>query len=118
MKFASKEKLNELYKLENEYFELKDTKPSETARCLLRGELVKGFVKSEEKVNEAIEKLTIKNEELKNKKVEIKTEKKKLPKGVVEAKFEGFDAETNEIIHVGDWIAKTDYGWSKVEHTF
>lgn len=118
MKFASKEKLNELYKLENEYFELKGTKPSETARCILRGELVKGFIKSEDNVNEAIEKLIIKNEELKAKKTEIATERKRLPIGVVEAKFRGFDAETNEIIHVGDWIVKTEYGWTKIEHAF
>lgn len=65
MIFASKENLSKLYKLENEYFNLKGVIASESARNILQGELVKGFVKSEENVNEAIEKLTIKIEELK-----------------------------------------------------
>ena len=65
MIFASKENLSKLRKLENEYFNLKGVAVSESVRNILQGELVKGFVKSEENVNEAIEKLTIKIEELK-----------------------------------------------------
>ena len=76
MVFASREKIVELQKLENEYFDLTGTVASETARCILRGQLVKGFVKSKEMVEEAIEKLT---EEISNLKV-LKMEKEEAKK--------------------------------------
>lgn len=118
MIIANKERLNELYKLENEYFELKGVKASETTKCKLRGELVKGFVKNKEMVEEAIEKISKKIEELKLQKSEEKTEKRRLPAGVIEAKFDGFDSDTGERIRVGDWIVRTSDGWSKIDNAF
>jgi len=80
MKFANKEQINKLVVLENEYYELKETYANETARCILRGELVKGFVKSVEMVDEAIEKLTKKIETLKLEKTNNKnSDNKKIP---------------------------------------
>lgn len=118
MKFASQEKTDELYVLENEYCNLKGFKASESYRCQLRGELVKGFVKSEEMVNEAIEKLKLKIEDLRKEKTQKEEQNQKLPAGVVVAQFEGWDADTGERIHVGDWIVKTYQGWSKIENAF
>lgn len=122
MKFASLEKMRELKELENEYFGLKGIRAiRETNRCILRGQLVEGFIGTEEKVNEAIRVITEKIEELKiqkekeSKKVEVK---EKMPAGVVVAKFEGWDADTGERIHIGDWIVKTWQGWSKIENAF
>ena len=65
MILANREKIVELQKLENEYFNLKGTVATETSRCTLRGQLVKGFVKSEEMVDEAIQKITKEIEMLK-----------------------------------------------------
>lgn len=66
MEIASKEQLQELRKKENEYFKLIGRENiKDTARCQFEGELVKGFSKSEEKVAEAIEKLTVKIEDFK-----------------------------------------------------
>jgi len=119
MKFANKEQINKLVVLENEYYELKETYANETARCILRGELVKGFVKSVEMVDEAIEKLTKKIETLKLEKTNNKnSDNKKMTNGVVVARFEGYDAETGEKIHKGDFIVKTWQGWSKIENAF
>ena len=115
MIFASKEKINELYVLENEYFDLKETNVTESARCILRGELVKGFVKSAEMVDEAIEKLSKIIKELKIEKEKEEELKKKLPSGAIRARYEGYDKVTGEKIHVGDWIVKTDDGWAKIE---
>ena len=118
MVFASREKNNELYMLENEYFDLKGTDATETARCILRGELVKGFVKSAEMVDEAIEKLSKIIEEIRIEREKKEEIKRKLPAGVVVAKYEGYDSDTGEKIHVGDWIVKTDEGWSKIDNAF
>lgn len=118
MKIASKELVNELYKLENEYFKLMKVSANETARCKLQGELVKGFVKSPEIVEEAIEKLKIKIENAKKELDKKEKAKSKLPAGVIEAKFRGYDAETGEIIEVGDWIARVPNGWAKIENAF
>ncbi|MFQ8988643.1 MAG: hypothetical protein ACLR6T_08170 [Intestinibacter sp.] len=71
---ASKENINKLRRLENEYFDLKGIRFSETNKSILEGKLVKGFVKSEDNVNEAIEKLTIKIDELKK---QLKNENEK-----------------------------------------
>lgn len=38
--------------------------------------------------------------------------------GIIVARFEGWDADTGEKIHVGDHIVKTWQGWSKVENAF
>lgn len=119
MNFASKEQINKLVVLENEYFELKETHANESSRCILRGELVKGFVKNVEMVDEAIEKLTKKIETLKSEKTNKKnSNNKKMANGVVVAQFEGYDADTGEKIHKGDFIVKTWLGWSKIENAF
>lgn len=63
------ENFNKLYKLENEYFALLGVKPCETSRCILEGELVKDFVKTNnEMIETAYNLLTIKIQELKNQK--------------------------------------------------
>ncbi len=121
MIFASAEQLKQLYVLENEYFKLNNISlTSETFRLKFRGELVKGFLKTPEMVAEAIEKINIKIEELKNKKGNSvkKENNKKLSNGVVIARFSGFDADTGEEIHVGDHIVKTENGWSKIDNAF
>lgn len=119
MVFASREQINKLVVLENEYFDLRGTNASETSRCILRGELVKGFVKSKEMVDEAIEKLTERIETEKSKKQKNKSvDNKKMTDGVVVAQFEGYDADTGEKIHKGDFIVKTYQGWSKIENAF
>ena len=119
MVFASIEQINKLTVLENEYFNLRETHASETSRCILRGELVEGFVKSEEMVDEAIEKLTKRIEVEKSKKENNQTvNSKKTSDGVVVAQFEGYDADTGERIHKGDFIVKTHLGWSKIENAF
>lgn len=71
---ASKEKLNNLYTLEKEYFELKGFNPCETDKCILRGKIAKGSIKCEEYIDEGIENLKILIEELK-KELQIKNEK-------------------------------------------
>lgn len=119
MIFASREQINKLVVLENEYFNLKGTNASETSRCILRGELVKGFVKSEEMVDEAIEKLNRRIEAEKSKKENNQSvNSQKTTDGVVVAQFEGYDADTGERIHKGDFIVKTHLGWSKIENAF
>lgn len=75
MILASKEKINELKELENEYFKSLKMNVNETARCKLRGELVKGFLKTPDMVNEAIDKLTVKIAELNSKEKEDNNKK-------------------------------------------
>lgn len=121
MIFASNEQLKQLHLLENEYFKLSNiSSASEAFRSKFRGELVKGFLKTPEMVAEAIEKINIKIEELKNTKDNsVKEENnKKLSNGVVVARFSGFDADTGEEIHIGDYIVKTENGWSKIDNAF
>lgn len=91
MTFASKEKLNELYVLENEYFKTKGINNiKEKDRCILRGELVKGFVKTEEMVQEAIEKLTIKINNLKEERETAKAKELKEAKELEETEYKNY----------------------------